>query len=113
VERFELRGTQGQVWAEIVRDSGRLQLAVKGDVATLPLDHRLHLFSPDGQQLNLTPQADLQHNWISSADANGLIRLNLDRDGETDDILGLVAPVEIRLRWFSASPDYFRLLQVE
>ena len=38
MERFELRDTQGRVWAEIVRDSGRLQLAVKGDVAALPLD---------------------------------------------------------------------------
>jgi hypothetical protein len=114
VECFELRDASGGIWAEILRENtGKLQLAVRNNVSRLSYDHRLYLFSPDGQQLSLHPQSDAERYWISCAGANLSIRLNLNHHSEAGDILGLVAPVEIGLRWVPASPDYFRLLQVE
>jgi hypothetical protein len=113
VECFELRDVSGGIWAEILgENTGKLQLAVRSNVSRLSYDHRLYLFSPDGQQLSLHPQSDERYR-ISCAGANGSIRLNLNHHSEAADILGLVAPVEIGLRWVPASPDYFRLLQVE
>jgi len=110
MEGFGLSDSSGRLWAEFTRDhTGKIRLLVKPEFAKLPQDHRLYACEAQDGKLTLNPTGDDRRSYIQCSNSQEEIRINLDYDRKSGDIL-VAQPSTVRLRYFAASPDYFRLV---